>query len=655
MTNPVFNSNREAAIYWFNYGFKIIPIVAGQKKPALPYSPWLENLSPEAVRRYWRKNPTQGVGCVLPDDVVVFDADSPEAEAALRALEKKHGAFPALIAGTQRGCHHFFRIAPGTCVKSDSHCTAEFPERIDVKASRSQVVLPSGPPRTVRRLFYKSLAKLTPVDQTFVDDVFAHNGRPSPRPQAEREIEPAVQSEDHFRRLGSLLDHIDPDSGYEDWLHVLMALFHETDGSDEGFELADGWSSKGAKYKGPSEIEEKWRSFSRGTSNPITIASLIARAREAGADVDDIMIEPFELCGFEVVEPNGSPVLGRVNEHPLARFSLRGLHSELVKQAEETTPLLGEIALKGQATVIYAAPNTGKTLLTIYLLSDAIQRGRVNAAQVYYLNLDDTYNGLMDKLEIAERLGFEMLSEGFGRAERFKVRTFFDEMRKIIDTGRSRGTVLVLDTLKRFTNLMDKATSSQFTALMREFVMSGGTLVALAHTNKHLQDGKAVPSGTSDIIDDLDCAYVLQEVMVDPATARRIVEFTNRTHRGNVAESVAYSYTMKRDLSYADLLDSVQEVDRDSMEPIKRSAELDADAEIINAIEACIKDGIAKKMDIKQAVASRCRTSERSVLAVLDKYAGIDTAVHRWDYAVRGRGAKVYYLLERPNAPHAGA
>ncbi len=164
-----------------------------------------------------------------------------------------------------------------------------------------------------------------------------------------------------------------------------------------------------------------------------------------------------------------------------------------------------------------------------------------------------------------------------------------------------------------------------------------------------------MPSGTSDIIDDLDCAYVLQEVIVDPDTGRRVVEFTNRKRRGNVVESVAYSYALQRDLTYADLLDSVQEVDRDSLEPIKRSAELDADVEIINAIEACIKDGIEKRMDIKQAVASRCRTSERSVLAILDKYAGIDTAVHRWDYAVRGRGAKVYYLLDRPNAPRAGA
>jgi len=146
---------------------------------------------------------------------------------------------------------------------------------------------------------------------------------------------------------------------------------------------------------------------------------------------------------------------------------------------------------------------------------------------------------------------------------------------------------------------------------------------------------------------------VLQEVIVDPDSGRRVVEFTNGKLRGNVAQSVAYSYALQRDLSYADLLDSVQEVDRDSMEPIKRSAELNADAEIINAIEACIKGGIEKKMDLKQAVAKQCRTGERSVLTVLDKYTGTDAAVHRWDYVVRDRGAKVYHLLERPQEPQA--
>ena len=653
MTNPVFKSNSQAAIFWYNYGFKVIPLVPEQKRPAVTYCPWLDELSLDTVRHYWSENPTYGVGCVLPEDVVVFDTDTPEAEAALRAIKKTHGIYPLLITCTQRGYHHFFRITPGTCVKSDSHGTAEHPERIDVKANRSQVVLPSEPPRKIRRFFAKSLSALTAVDQAFVDDVFSHNGRPLPRPQAERDIGPPVQSAEHLRHLGALLEHIDPDSGYEDWLHVLMALCHETNGSDEGLELADSWSSKGSKYNGRMEIEEKWRSFARENVNPITIASLIAQAREAGAEIDDIMTDPFETCDFETLEPSGTAALGPVNDNPLARFSLRGMHSELAEHAKETTPLLGEIALKGQATVIYAAPNTGKTLLTLHLLADAIALGRVDPAHVYYFNFDDTFNGLLDKLKIAETLGFHMLSEGFGSAEKFKVRAFFSVMREVIDSNQSGATVLILDTLTKFANLMDKTATSQFTALMREFIMKGGSLIALAHINKHLQDGQPVPSGTSDILDDLDCVYVLQTIANDPDTGRRVVEFTNRKLRGNVAQSAAYSYSLQRDLSYADLLSSVQEVDRVSMEPIKRSAQLHADAEVVHAIEACIKDGIDKRMDIKRAVAKRCRTSERSVLTVLDEYTGTDAEVHRWDYDVQDRGAKVYRLLERQKKAQA--
>jgi hypothetical protein len=79
-------------------------------------------------------------------------------------------------------------------------------------------------------------------------------------------------------RLNALLDHIDPDIGYEDWLHVLMAIFYETGGSEAGFALADAWSSKGSKYRGRSEIEAKWRSFKPDATSPITIATIIRMA-----------------------------------------------------------------------------------------------------------------------------------------------------------------------------------------------------------------------------------------------------------------------------------------------------------------------------------------------------------------------------------------
>ncbi|SFM78280.1 Primase C terminal 2 (PriCT-2) [Nitrosomonas nitrosa] len=109
-------------------------------------------------------------------------------------------------------------------------------------------------------------------------------------------------------KLKALLEHIDPDCGYKDWLHVLMAIFQETGGSEEGLKLAIEWSSKGKKYKGSSEIKAKWRSFRLDVNNPITIATLKKLVSDSGKDLSAICstAEPgFKKLDFEtqVIKP----------------------------------------------------------------------------------------------------------------------------------------------------------------------------------------------------------------------------------------------------------------------------------------------------------------------------------------------------------------
>ncbi|MFA7384466.1 MAG: PriCT-2 domain-containing protein [Desulfurivibrionaceae bacterium] len=102
-------------------------------------------------------------------------------------------------------------------------------------------------------------------------------------------------------KIVELLKFIDPDIGYDDWLRVGMALFHQTKSSEEGMTLFDRWSSAGDKYKGIKEIEAKWRSFRPDIANPVTIRTLIMMARDAGADTSAIMGDSFTICEYEVV------------------------------------------------------------------------------------------------------------------------------------------------------------------------------------------------------------------------------------------------------------------------------------------------------------------------------------------------------------------
>lgn len=74
--------------------------------------------------------------------------------------------------------------------------------------------------------------------------------------------------------------------------------------------------------------------------------------------------------------------------------------------------VLDRIAIIGQATTIYAKPNTGKTLLVLWMLIDSIKAGRIIGKDVYYVNADDDYRGLVFKTELAEKYDFEMLAPG---------------------------------------------------------------------------------------------------------------------------------------------------------------------------------------------------------------------------------------------------
>ncbi len=87
------------------------------------------------------------------------------------------------------------------------------------------------------------------------------------------------QGSDNLKKVMALLEYLDPDMGYGDWLKVLMAIYNESKGNEEGFEIANNWSKGGLKYKGEQEIRMKWRSFKKYSSKPVTIGTLIHMVR----------------------------------------------------------------------------------------------------------------------------------------------------------------------------------------------------------------------------------------------------------------------------------------------------------------------------------------------------------------------------------------
>jgi hypothetical protein len=641
---PRFPSFQAAARHWYHYGFKTLPIVPGEKRASLPWHPWLEQLSVATIDRHWLAHPDHELGSIVGDDMIVFDADTPEAVAQLCMLEKRHRVAPKLVVNTTRGQHHYFRLAADAFAKSDSHDTKQFPLRIDVKTGWAQIILPPSTGKSLKVFSAKNKEDLSEASQDFIDAVFKANGRSAPRPpdpnrlKGREEVAPKASSDD----LSRLLKCLDPDMGYDNWVRVLMAIFFETKGHEDGLDLAIRWSAKGDKYKGDREITEKWRSFDLDHATPVRLGTLIAMVTDAGHDLAEILgpPEPFERCGTEVVQPDVRKPTTLTAPTPLDRYSLLGKSDEIERQAVEQTPILGQIVLKGQATAIYAEPNSGKTATTVRLLIDAISEGRIDPSKVYYLNMDDSGQGLLIKNRIAEEYGFHMLSEGY---RGFEASKFIETIGEIIANDQARGVIIVLDTLKKFTDLMDKKASSRFTRFARAFVLKGGTLIALAHTNKNRDaQGRPVPSGTSDIKDDFDCAYTISAA---EDGYDKIAHFKNIKRRGDVPERVAYRFSNVRGISYHDLLLSIALVDDSKIEDFERIEEIRSDSDVITAVATAIESGIKTKMKLGEAVAAKLGISRRKVNTVIEKYTGTDPKQHRWSFERRERGAQVFALL----------
>jgi putative DNA primase/helicase len=72
--------------------------------------------------------------------------------------------------------------------------------------------------------------------------------------------------------------YLDLEMHYEDWIKVGQALYHQFDGSQEGFELWDALFQDSTKYSGEAYGWERWRSFKSHRAvgrGPVTLASVI--------------------------------------------------------------------------------------------------------------------------------------------------------------------------------------------------------------------------------------------------------------------------------------------------------------------------------------------------------------------------------------------
>ncbi|MBW6524610.1 helicase RepA family protein [Sphingomonas sp. RHCKR47] len=338
--------------------------------------------------------------------------------------------------------------------------------------------------------------------------------------------------------------------------------------------------------------------------------------------------------------PTAQPLIERT---PLTAMSLRGLSAEFRARAVEAKPLLADLCFSGQVTTWYAAPNTGKTLITLNLLVDAVREGRVTGGNVYYINADDGSDGIATKMEILDPLEVHTLVPGF---REFNPIELAGKLTKMGVREQSRGVFVIIDTTKKFASLMDKREATAFGTACRQVAMNGGAVLNLAHTTKNPNaDGTPRYSGTTDLLEDADAAYTIAKVDSGGEAGERVVEFKCFKQRGPNAETAAYAYDAAPDTSYLDRFASVRRVDLEALDQFKRVEAQRADAEVIEIVRKCIAEGHNSKILLGKEAAKRAGVSVRQAYLLVERYTGTDPAQHRWSFSVGGHGIHRFELL----------
>jgi hypothetical protein len=350
------------------------------------------------------------------------------------------------------------------------------------------------------------------------------------------------------------------------------------------------------------------------------------------------------MAGFEDLSQTGGGTEQQV-PFSLLKFSLKGRSHEMRLKMLDDVHVLDRMAVLGEFTVFYAKFNTGKTLMTIRFLIDAIENKQINCEDVFYINADDSFRGLTEKLELAEQSGFHMLAPGHNN---FNTDDLTVHLQTMVSQDTARGKIIVLDTLKKFADLMDKTKGSKFTKKAREFIQAGGTIIGLAHANKHDdKEGNPIYEGTADMANDADCVYTIK-VDSAQAAASKLVTFENHKSRSDVERVASYRYDNATNLTYVERLHSIEKIDNESAAKQavhkQREARFTENNSIIMDIVDSILAGINTKTELIDEVHRIGAESKQKIKKVLEYHTGANFA-DRWDCWQVKKGeknAKIY-------------
>jgi hypothetical protein len=320
----------------FNIGYKIIPIRKGKKFPTL--KGWQKLKANKQDVLNWIKNPYCGGFGVLGEFTPGIDIDIQDEKIVNKIVKWCHeniGWAPVRRGNAPRAllpcCPPEAGLGPDYSAKFID--VAENTHQIEIKATGQQWVAYGIHPKTKKEYFWEKeelynvapdwLPELTGTKIHALFDYFysivpdhwekksvdkrekfgglTPDGRLSGNLSFENYTPPLNIETD---KVKAILSKLDPDGNINGlgWRSVGMALYHQFEGSEEGFKIFDEWSQRSKEYD-RKEIDARWPSWGSATyaGKPLTMATIIHMYNTIMDETEDptLIRKPKKLTAWE--------------------------------------------------------------------------------------------------------------------------------------------------------------------------------------------------------------------------------------------------------------------------------------------------------------------------------------------------------------------
>ena len=246
--------------------------------------------------------------------------------------------------------------------------------------------------------------------------------------------------------------------------------------------------------------------------------------------------------------------------------------AELKERLANEREVISGMITTGTVTLVYAPSGAGKTVWVLGNLFKSIRNNLIKGSDVIYFNEDDGARGIVQKAEMGMKHGMAMIT--LANSQDPALRNADDALRMlslIQKEGEADGKIIICDTLKKFTSVLNKGEVADILHVFREFAAAGGTVILLGHCNKHRSlDGRLIYEGVGDLKADVDNMFGLDPLNDKFADYQELLVI-NEKDRRQISFSGGFRYRQTNEtVGYEESVDSVEFLDEDDISDLKK-------------------------------------------------------------------------------------